>query len=72
MGRAAFTLTKRTCICSVTVQRDGDTSDEETEEQKPALWVEKYAPRRYTELLSDEVQYTVIPVGREICTEEIH
>ena len=36
-------------------RRDEDSSDEESDEGKPALWVERYAPRRYTELLSDEV-----------------
>ena len=28
---------------------------EEEASGKPALWVERYSPQRYTELLSDEV-----------------
>lgn len=34
----------------------GDSSDEEDDPSKPSLWVERYAPRRYTDLLSDEVK----------------
>ena len=36
-----------------------ESSDGESEEGKPALWVERYAPRRYTELLSDEVNVPI-------------
>ncbi len=34
---------------------DSESEEEEEIEKKPALWVERYAPRKYTELLSDEV-----------------
>ena len=38
---------------------DGDSDDEEHLTSKdPALWVDRYAPKRYTELLSDDVSYS--------------
>ena len=38
---------------------DGDSDDEEHLSKKdPALWVDRYAPKRYTELLSDDVSYS--------------
>ena len=63
-----------TLICRYTVLlfRDADISDPLTalEEVPHKLWVDRYAPKTYTDLLSEEVKscfFLVLPIFKASC-----
>ena len=50
--------------------RDGGLADDEVADDVAALWVDRYAPHQYTELLSDEV--TSCMTDSQILTSPVH